>query len=82
MPVRNRIAWRMPTAAEAVAMGIVKADGTLDVERHLDIAAAAIVRIEDPRHPLNARADDVAKACGLSVAAARKRATDRGLSHR
>jgi hypothetical protein len=81
MPAK-RVHWRMPTADEAVLMGLTKHDGTLDDEMHKDLAAAAVVRIEDPKHPLQGKVDEVAKVCGLTVAAARKRATDRDLKHR
>lgn len=75
------LGWRMPTPAEATWM-VNPATGAFDEEQHKDLAAAAIVRIEDPKHPLQGKADDVAKASGLTIAAARKRATDRGLKHK
>ena len=71
----KRISWRMPTREEAMQLG-------LDDEQYVDLAAAAVVRIEDDKHPLKGKADDVAKASGLTLATARKRAADRGLKHR
>lgn len=76
------VKWRMPSVNEATAMGMTKPDGTFDDEQHKNLGAAAIARIEDPKHPLAGKADDVAKACGLTLAAARKRATDKGLGPR
>lgn len=73
------IRWRMPTAAEAELMGMTKPDGTFDAEQHKNLAAAAVVRIEDPAHPLTGTAATVAQAAGLTVAQARTRATERGL---
>lgn len=49
---KTKVKWRMPTLDEHTALG-----GT--DETHKDLAAAAIKRIEDPKHPLTGKVDEV-----------------------
>lgn len=68
----STVKWRMPTRDEAARLG-------LDADQYADLAAAAVVRIEDTKHPLSGNPTQVAQVAGLTLAAARKRATDRSL---
>lgn len=78
----DTIRWRMPTPAEAVRMGMTKPDGTFDDDQHRNLAAAAVARIEDPKHPLTGTPTQVAQAAGLTLAQARSRAKEKGLGHK
>lgn len=74
------VTWKMPTKDQHAALAGI--DGVELDESYKDLAAAAVVRIDDPNHPLSGTPTQIAQVAGLTLAGARKRATDKGLTHR